>query len=888
MEVPLIFMLALQRDWDIMYPPIVGIHAHLYPDYPSCDTRARVCERTPVSACAGNETALGLKEDALNQNPDKYMSLSESDSVEALKKDIRKHIASTLGHDPDFAEQYYYYQAASHAVRDRLVDRWINTQRSYYNREAKRVYYLSMEFLPGRFLRNNLINMRIEGQCREAISDYGHSLEEIEELEWDPGLGNGGLGRLASCFMDSFATLKIPAYGYGIRYDYGIFYQVIENGYQVEKCDNWLRYGDAWGFERPEHLYEVRFGGRVREYVDAEGRFCSSWENSERIMAMACDTLIPGYGNDHVINMRLWAAKSTREFNLDLFNVGKYVSAVEDKVLSENISKVLYPSEEAIEGRELRLKQQYFFVSATFQDIMRRFKKRKVEYSRFPDMVAVQLNDTHPSIAIAELMRLFLDEERLSWEESWDICVKSFGYTNHTVLPEALETWPVSLMEKVLPRHLQIIFEINRRFLNDVRRLYPADDERVRRMSLIQEEPRKVVRMAHLGIVGSHSVNGVSRLHSHILKEQVFREFHEMFPDRFNNKTNGITPRRWLLNANPGLSDLITRTIGDDWITELSHLKKLVPFADDAAFRVEWRRVRRENKDRAARYIRRKLGSGIQVNPDSLFDVHVKRIHEYKRQMLNLLHVITLYNRIKLDPEKAGVPRTIIFGGKAAHSYFMAKLIIKLVNSVGEAINADPALNGSLRVFFLPNYCVSQAEKIIPAADLSEQISTAGMEASGTGNMKFALNGSIIIGTLDGANIEIMEEVGSENMFTFGLTADEVNAKRAAGYWPQVYYDGDLELRRAVDMIGSGFFSPGEPRLFRPIVDSILRPGEPFMVLADYRSYIECQDRVSRTFMDQDDWTRRSILNTANMGCFSSDRTVLEYAEEIWKVKPTA
>ncbi|MBN1103810.1 MAG: glycogen/starch/alpha-glucan phosphorylase [Deltaproteobacteria bacterium] len=820
----------------------------------------------------------------MNQKPADYQCITHSDAVEDLRKDIVKHLASTLGHDPSFAGSYYFFKATAHAVRDRLVDRWINTQRTYYSREAKRVYYLSMEFLPGRFLGNNVINMLIEDQCKQALRDHGHSLDELEEMEWDPGLGNGGLGRLASCFMDSFATVKIPAYGYGIRYDYGIFYQVVENGYQVERCDNWLRYGDPWAFERPEHMYEVRFHGRVREYVDGEGRFCHSWEDAEKIMAMACDTLVPGYGNDHVINMRLWAAKSTREFNLELFNVGKYVSAVQDKVLSENISKVLYPSEEAAEGRELRLKQQYFFVSATFQDIMRRFRKRRVECCRFPEMVAVQLNDTHPTIAIPELMRILLDEERLSWEEAWDICVKTFGYTNHTVLPEALETWPVDMMERVLPRHMQIIFEINRRFLNDVRRMNPGDADRVHRMSLIQEEPARSVRMAHLGIVGSHSINGVSRLHTRILKERVFKDFHEMFPGRFNNKTNGITPRRWLLSANPGLSDLITKRIGDEWITDLSRLKELAPYAEDPVFRAECRRVRKENKERLGRYVKRKLG--VEVNPDSLFDVHIKRIHEYKRQILNVLHVITLYNRIKFEPERAGVPRTVIFAGKAAPGYHMAKLSIKLINSVGVAVNADPAMDGRLKVLFLPNYCVSQAEKVIPATDLSEQISTAGTEASGTGNMKFALNGSMIIGTMDGANIEIMEEVGEQNIFIFGLTAEEVNARRAEGYRPQDIYDGDPELRKAVDMIASGFFSPGEPFLFRPLLESLFRQGEPFMVLADYNSYVKCHEEVSRCYLDVEEWTRRSILNTAHMGYFSSDRTVLEYAEQIWKVKP--
>ncbi|MBU2499303.1 MAG: glycogen/starch/alpha-glucan phosphorylase [Proteobacteria bacterium] len=818
------------------------------------------------------------------KKPERYDLICVSDDKETLRREIIRHIASTLGHDPSFAKGYYFYKAIAHAVRDRLVDRWINTQRSYYHQETKRVYYLSMEFLPGRFLRNNLIKLGIEGLCKEVVEEFGHPLEDIEELEWDAGLGNGGLGRLASCFMDSFATLKLPAYGYGIRYDYGIFYQVLEDGFQVEKCDNWLRHGNPWEFERPEHLYEVKFYGHVREYVDEQGRFCHRWEKTENIMAMACDTLIPGYGNDHVINMRLWAAKSSREFNLELFNMGLYADAVEEKVLSENISKVLYPSEAAIEGKELRLKQQYFCVSATFQDIMRRFKKRHTDYAEFPDMVGVQLNDTHPTIAIPELMRILLDDEGLPWEESWEICVKTFGYTNHTILSEALEAWPLRMMERLLPRHVQIIYEINRRFLNQVRHSYPGDLERVRRMSLIQEGPEKLVRMAHLGVLGCHSVNGVSELHSRILKERVFRDFHEMFPGRFNNKTNGVTPRQWLLSANPRLSSLITETIGDAWITDLSRLKEIAPLADDSKFCDAWQRVKRENKERLAGYIHRKVD--VQVNLDSLFDVQVKRIHEYKRQILNLLHAITLYDRIRIDPDLVKAPRTIIFGGKAAPGYYMAKLVIKLINSVAQAVNADPAVNHMLKIIFLPNYCVSQAEKVVPAADLSEQISTAGMEASGTGNMKFALNGAIIVGTLDGANVEIMEEVGDANIFVFGLTSEDVKDRLSLGYQPSDCYESDPELRAAVDIIESDFFSPGNPGLFRPVLDSLFAYNEPFMVLADYRSYVDCQDLVADSFLDTRGWTRRSILNTANVGKFSSDRTVLEYARDIWDVEP--
>jgi starch phosphorylase len=808
----------------------------------------------------------------------------DAESVESLKDNIVRHVAWTLGHDPYFAQKYYLYKAMAYVVRDRLVTRWINTQRAYYNKEAKRVYYLSMEFLPGRFLRNNIISMGIEEQCSQTLQEFGFSLEDIEELEPDPGLGNGGLGRLASCFMDSFATLKIPAYGYGIRYDYGIFHQAIENGFQVEKCDNWLRLGNAWEFERPEHLYEVKFYGNVREYPDENGKLCHVWENTQNIMAMACDTLIPGYDNNHVINMRLWAAKATRELNLGMFNVGKYVSAVEDKVLSENISKVLYPSDEATEGRELRLKQQYFFVSATFQDIMRRFKKRRVEYSKFPDLTAVQLNDTHPTIAIPECMRIFVDEERLPWEQAWDICMKTFGYTNHTVLPEALERWPVHLMEKVLPRHMQIIYEINRRFLGDVINLYPGDNEKVRRMSLIQEEPVKSVRMANLGIVGSHSINGVSELHSRILKEHIFKDFDEMFPDRFNNKTNGITPRRWLFSANSMLTDLISKNIGNEWKTDLSKLTELAKFARNKSFRKEWINVRKWNKERLAKYIQRKLN--VEINMDSLFDVHVKRIHEYKRQLLNILHVITLYNRMRKNPAGVKVPRTIIFAGKAAPSYYMAKLIIKLINSVGEVVNSDPSVQDMLKVLFLPNYCVSQAEKIIPAADLSEQISTAGMEASGTGNMKFALNGALIIGTLDGANVEIMEEAGKDNIFIFGLTAEEVSQKFMQGYNPYDYYYSDSELREVIDMISSGFFSKDDPLFFQPVINNLLRFNESFLVLADYRSYVDCQQKVSELYLDTEEWTRRSILSTSRMGKFSSDRTVLEYARDIWNIEP--
>ena len=814
------------------------------------------------------------------------MKRAPSDDIEVLKQDILRHVLSTLGHDPTATHKDYILKAAICSIRDRLVKNWIKSQRTYYDEKAKRVYYLSLEFLPGRLLKKNLINTEMMGKYRQALVELGCPLEEIEELEWDAGLGNGGLGRLASCFLDSLATLKIPAYGYGIRYDYGIFYQVFEEGYQVEKCDNWMRHGNSWEFERPEYLYEVRFYGDVKGRMDADGRYRPVWENSESIMAMACDTIIPGYNTDHAINMRLWAARSSREFNLDLFNTGQYIKAIEDKVKSENISRVLYPSEETPQGRELRLKQQYFFVSATFQDITRRFKKRETDFNRFPDLIAVQLNDTHPVIAIPELMRIFIDEENLEWENAWDICKKTFAYTNHTILPEALETWPVDMMGRVLPRHLQIIYEINRRFLDDVQLMFPGDSKRLERMSLIQETPEKRVRMANLGIVGTHSTNGVSKLHSQLLKDHIFKDFNDMFPERFNNKTNGITPRRWLMSANRLLSGLITEAIGDKWRNNLSCLTDLIPFAEDADFRKRWRQIKMENKQFLADYILRK--TGIKVDPASFFDVHVKRIHEYKRQVLNLLHVITLYHRIKENRQQSKIPRTVIFSGKAAPGYFMAKMIIKLINSVGHTINSDPEVSDLLKVVFLPNYCVSQAEKLVTAADLSQQISTAGMEASGTGNMKFALNGDLIIGTLDGANVEIREQVGEENIFIFGLTVEGVEAHLKNGYRPWEYYHSDPELRSAVDSIKNGRFSPENPDLFNPLLDSLFRENERFLVFADYRNYIECQTRVEDTYLNLEDWTRKSILNTARMGYFSSDRTILEYARDIWHIQPLA
>jgi starch phosphorylase len=801
-----------------------------------------------------------------------------------LKEEIRRHIRFTMGRDPAKPNRHACFMGLAHSVRDRLMDRWIRTQRSQYDTLAKRVYFLSLEFLPGRFLMNYLISLKMVDEVRQTVEEMGFDLEELEEEEWDAGLGNGGLGRLASCYMDSLACLDLPGYGYGIRYDYGIFHQTIENGWQREQCDNWARKGTPWEIRRGEYLIPVRFYGHTETHTNAAGRQCYRWVDGEVVMAMACDILVPGYGDDFVTNMRLWRARSSREFNLDEFNQGDYIGAVEAKVLSENISGVLYPSDEMEQGRELRLKQQYFFVAATLADILRRFKKMKRDFTELPDFVAIQLNDTHPAIAIPELMRLLMDEEGLAWDDAWPICEKTFAYTNHTVLPEALETWPVDLIRRILPRHMDIIFEINRRFLSDVRARHKTDSSLLARVSLIADTGQQRVRMSHLAIVGSHTVNGVAELHSKIIKEDLFRDFDTVFPGRLANVTNGITPRRWLAQANPKLARLINDTIGPEWITELDRLRELEPFAADAAFRRRWIENKRDNKKRLARYVLRKIGVGI--DPDTLFSVQVKRIHEYKRQLLNVLHVITLFHRIKANPGASVVPRTVIFAGKAAPAYHQAKLIIRLITAVAEKTNNDPDVQGKLRVLFLPNYCVSQAEKIIPAADLSEQISTAGMEASGTGNMKMSLNGALTIGTLDGANVEIMEEVGEENIFIFGLTADQVTDLRNGGYRPKDYYDRDAELRQTLDSISRGDFSPKEPQLFAPIVESLLHQGDYYMLLADYRAYVTTQEAVGKLFLDKEEWARKSILNTARMGKFSSDRSVMEYANTIWGLKP--
>ena len=813
-----------------------------------------------------------------------YYSIFQSTGVEEFKRCIRHHLMSFQGRDPDRAGDQDVYRALSYALRDVLMEKWIKTQKTFYAGKMKRVYYLSLEFLVGRSLGNAIINMGLMDEITQALQQLGYDLESLRECEEDAALGNGGLGRLASCFMDSIATMKIPAYGYGIRYDFGLFNQKIVDGYQVETPDSWLRLGSPWMYERTSFMYPVQFYGHVTATTDENGRYRARWTDTEIVMAMACDLLVPGFNNDHVINMRLWRAKASRELDLRFFNAGDYINAVESKVRSETISKVLYPSDDISEGQELRLKQQYFFVCATFQDILRRYRKDNDNFDDFPDQVAVQLNDTHPSIAIPELMRVLMDVEGLTWETAWDICVKTFAYTNHTLMPEALETWPVEVLGRVLPRHLEIIYEINRRFLEEVAIRYPGNMRKLQEMSLIDEGPVRRVRMANLAIVGSHSVNGVAALHTELLKNYLFRNFHEMYPDRINSKTNGITPRRWLLKCNPSLAGLIGEKIGYDWAVNLDLLRGLEPFADDPVFHQRWQAVKLINKRRLAKIIAKDCC--VTVDPNSLFDIQVKRIHEYKRQLLNVLHVIHLYQRLITRPDEPATPRTIIFAGKAAPSYYKAKLIIKLINAVGSVVNNDPRVGDRLKVVFIPNYCVSLAERIMPAADLSEQISTAGTEASGTGNMKFALNGALTIGTLDGANIEIREEVGPENIFIFGMTAEEAEyEKKCKSRKPYQIYEHNPEVRAIIDAIAGGAFSNGDTELFRPLVNDLLSENDPYLLLLDLESYLQCQQLVGQVYADRATWTRRSILNVARMGKFSSDRTIREYAEEIWGVK---
>ncbi len=801
----------------------------------------------------------------------------------SIMHSLANRMIYTVGKDNLTATDRDWFHAVAYMVRDRLTERWMETMRSYYTNNTKRVYYLSMEFLIGRTLLNGMLNLGIYEETQSALGELDLELRQIADLEFDAALGNGGLGRLAACFLDSLATLKLPGYGYGIRYEYGMFRQAIEHGAQVEHPDNWLRYGNPWEFARPEVLFPVKFFGHVVEYRDEHNNRRCHWVDADEVMAMAYDTPIPGYDVDTVNNMRLWSAKATRDFDLQYFNEGNYTKAVEDKTRSENLSKVLYPNDITEMGKELRLKQQYFFVSASLQDILFRFLKQYQDLHKLPDEVAIQLNDTHPSIAIAELMRLLLDIHHFSWDQAWDVTTRTFAYTNHTLLPEALETWPVHLFERMLPRHLQIIYEINQHFLNAVMHRYPGDVERQRRMSLIDEKGERQVRMAHLAIVGSHKVNGVAALHTDLLKNQLFRDFSDFYPDKFINITNGITPRLWLHQANRPLTELIADTIGKGWLTHLERLRELVPLADDEEFRRRFRGVKHQNKQLLSDKIDQYLG--LKVNPDSLFDVHVKRIHEYKRQLLNVLHLITRYNRLREGVDRPKVPRTAIFAGKAAPGYWMAKQIIRLINDVADIINNDPRIGDMLKVVFIPNYDVTTATDIIPAADLSEQISTAGTEASGTGNMKLALNGALTIGTMDGANVEIHAEVGDENIFIFGHTVDELDALRDKGYRPRDYYDANGELKRVINMIDSGYFSPEEPHRYKAIVENLLS-SDPYMLLADYGAYIAAQERVDALFLQPEQWSRKAILNVAQLGHFSSDRTIREYASQIWNIQP--
>jgi starch phosphorylase len=802
--------------------------------------------------------------------------------VDELRHSIVNHLTYNLAKDMYSATSRDKFQAIALSVRELISEKWIKTQQRYYDLDAKRVYYMSLEFLLGRLLQNYAINIGLAEEYAKSVGALGITYEDASELEWDAGLGNGGLGRLAACYLDSLATLQYPGYGYGIRYEYGIFLQRIKDGFQIEAPDNWLRYGNPWEFPRPEIIYLVKFNGKVDESIGG-GKLGTKWIGGEEVMAMAYDYPVPGFENDTVNTLRLWAAKSVREFNLEFFNSGDYLRAVEERFSSENISKVLYPSDQYIAGKELRLKQQYFFVCATLKDIIRRYKKFHRKFDDFPRKVAIQLNDTHPSVAIAELMRIFVDEEGIKWDDAWAITTRTFGYTNHTVLPEALETWSEGLFAYLLPRHLQIIQEIDRRFLVQVAEKFPDDEARKGRMGILTGDKDRSVNMARLALIGSHTVNGVSELHTNILKERVFRDFFEMMPEKFQNVTNGITPRRWLHQANPLLSELITDAIGDEWKRNLYELKNLEPFAEDDEFCRQFRRIKEANKKSLSDYLYNAYW--LSLAPDYFLDCQTKRFHEYKRQLLNILHVITLYNRVREGRADASlVPRTILFAGKAAPGYFLCKLIIKLIHNIGSFVDADTMTSEKINVVFVPNYDVSLAQRIMPAAELSEQISTAGYEASGTGNMKFTLNGALTIGTLDGANIEIREEVGEENFFLFGHTAEELVEIRSA-YNPRKYYEENKELKQVIDQIQSGYFSPGLPQLFHPITDSLLR-HDPYFVLADYASYVQCQEKVNETYRDRNRWIKMAILNVARSGKFSSDRAIRQYAEYIWGATP--
>ncbi|WP_291781098.1 glycogen/starch/alpha-glucan phosphorylase [Cecembia sp.] len=803
-------------------------------------------------------------------------------SAEALKKAILNQIFYAQGKYPEIATRNDYYMALSFAVRDRLLQRWTSSVKQYLDGKNRVVSYLSAEYLLGPHLANNLINLDIYKETEQATRDLGIDLQWLIDKEVEPGLGNGGLGRLAACYMDSLATLEIPAIGYGIRYQFGIFEQDIRDGWQVEDTDNWLRRGNPWEIERRELNYEVKLGGHVQHYMDRDGRYRSNWMPELTVKGVAYDTPILGYKVNTCNTLRLWKSEAPKSFDFQSFNSGDYNHAVNQKIICENISKVLYPNDETISGKILRLQQQYFFVSCSLQDMIGIHLRQGEKIEDFNVTFAVQLNDTHPAVAIAEMMRLLLDEHDLEWVDAWRVTTRTFAYTNHTLLPEALETWDLELFGSVLPRHLELIYEINKRFLDEVTIKVYGDHQKINSLSLIGEGPRKFIKMANLACVGSFAINGVAALHSELLKKTVLKDWYAYSPEKFSNKTNGVTPRRWMVLSNPKLTDLISEKIGENWIKHLEELKKLEKFAEDPDFQKAWMQVKLEMKQELAKRIM--LRTGVKVDPESMFDIQVKRIHEYKRQHLNVLHLITLYNRLKQNPNMEMVPRTFIFAGKAAPGYKMAKLIIKLITSVGDLINNDPDVNHRLKVVFYPNYSVTNAQRIYPAADLSEQISTAGKEASGTGNMKLSMNGALTIGTLDGANVEIREVVGEENFFLFGLTEEEVVQKKNEGYNPYAYYKKNKELKLAIDQITNGYFSHLDKSTFKDLVNNLLQ-HDPFLVLADYESYIACQDKVSEAFKDKSSWARMSILNTARMGKFSSDRSIREYCDEIWKVK---
>jgi glycogen phosphorylase len=815
------------------------------------------------------------------------MNVRTGNNPAEIRESILQNLYFTQARIPQAATLNDWYMAIAYAVRDRMLDKWLRSNIHRGRKDLKMVSYLSAEFLMGPHLANNLLGLGIREQTEQAVAELGLDMTALLRQEAEPGLGSGGLGRLAACYLDSLATLHIPAIGYGVRYEFGIFDQEIRDGWQVEKTDKWLNLGNPWEICRPEIVFTVKGGGHTEHYSDDQGRFRVRWIPHRVIKGVAYDTPVAGYRAGMTNILRLWKSEAIESFDFQAFNVGDYYRAVDEKILSETISKVLYPNDEPLVGKQLRLAQQYFFVTCSLQDMIRlHFLRGNTSLENFHESFAIQMNDTHPSIAVAELMRLLVDEHLMDWDTAWRITRNSLAYTNHTLLPEALEKWPLPLFASILPRHLEIIYEINRRFLDAVRVRFPDDAHRIARLSLIDEHCDKFVRMANLASVGCHAINGVATLHTTLLKRTVLRDFFEMYPDRFLNITNGVTPRRWIAQSNPGLVRLISSRIGEGWIKNLEQeIRRLEPFTEDQEFRKDWQRVKRRNKEALAAVIRER--AGVVVDPATLFDIQVKRIHEYKRQHLNVFHVITLYNRIRRNPDIDMVPRTVIFGGKAAPGYFMAKLIIKLINSVAEVVNSDPVVAGRLKVIFFPDFNVMNAQMIYPAADLSEQISLAGKEASGTGNMKFSMNGAITIGTLDGANVEIWRQVGDENFFLFGLTAEEVENIKSCGCDPCAVYESNPELQEVINTIASGLFSHGDRKLFMPLLDSLLHRDE-YMVLEDYQSYIDCQERVSDAFRDEKRWTVMSILNTARMGKFSSDRSIREYCDKIWKVKPAA